>query len=546
MRYRPKLAASYSHQPEVPESAWPPVKKTQYINLALIRTEQASKEYSCQTICGDIMKDKYDDVFTDVGDGARLIFEGHSGCGKTTMMNKVSQDWAKGKIFSSSLLFLVYLRRFGGELDIKLEHILQSIPVDYSDEEIQQICGYIEDNQGRSVVFALDGLDEYCSENKEMRTTFIDRLIRGELLSKSVVIVASRPAASQKFRRNATKCIKVLGFLKTQIYEYVDSCFKEEAGEAQGLKLYLEHHPNIMHMCCLPLHVAMVTYLYEIEGASLPQTETEIYHHFILSTLLCSICKRNESGFEQSSRRSSLSSFDQLSSEDRSMFDLILKLAYQATVVKPQQVFSPSDVQELISKQSNDTGNNESTLGLLFVDPCFVKCGLEEIYTFWHLNFQEYLAACYVVGHNVDEQKGIIAEYGDDQKLAVVWKFYCGMTQFSDKQTMDNFKRLFDKTKSNVLLQLHCVHESQQKCLCTHVVKSYNSTITLNKELLNPVDFTALGFMLTHSDEPVTKLAMTSCHVGPEGVDALVKEICNTNLLLKSLRFIVCVCVCVC
>ena len=228
------------------------------------------------------------------------------------------------------------------------------------------------------------------------------------------------------------------------------------------------------------------------------------------------------------------------------MFDLILKLAYQATVVKPQQVFSPSDVQELISKQSNDTGNNESILGLLFVDPCFVKCGLEEIYTFLHLNFQEYLAACYVVGHNVDEQKGIIAEYGDDKKLAVVWKFYCGMTQFSDKQTMDNFKRLFDKTKSNVLLQLHCVHESQQKCLCTHVVKSYNSTITLNKELLNPVDFTALGFMLTHSDEPVTKLAMTSCHVGPEGVDALVKEICNTNLLLKSLRFIVCVCVCVC
>ena len=65
MRHRPKLAASYSHQPEVPESAWPPVKKTQYINLALIRTEQASKEYSCQTICGDIMKDKYDDVFTD-------------------------------------------------------------------------------------------------------------------------------------------------------------------------------------------------------------------------------------------------------------------------------------------------------------------------------------------------------------------------------------------------------------------------------------------------------------------------------------------------
>ena len=41
MKHRPKLAAFYSHQPEVPEGTWPPVKKTQYINLALIRTEQA-------------------------------------------------------------------------------------------------------------------------------------------------------------------------------------------------------------------------------------------------------------------------------------------------------------------------------------------------------------------------------------------------------------------------------------------------------------------------------------------------------------------------
>ena len=40
-KYRPNLAAYYRHQPEVPEDTWPPVKKTQYINLALIRIERA-------------------------------------------------------------------------------------------------------------------------------------------------------------------------------------------------------------------------------------------------------------------------------------------------------------------------------------------------------------------------------------------------------------------------------------------------------------------------------------------------------------------------
>ena len=102
------MVSFYSHQPEVPEGAWPPVKKTQYINLALIKIEQMvdfSKEYLRDTIRGsidDIMKDKddikYNEVFAELNDGARLLFEGRPGCGKTTMMNKVSQDWARGAI----------------------------------------------------------------------------------------------------------------------------------------------------------------------------------------------------------------------------------------------------------------------------------------------------------------------------------------------------------------------------------------------------------------------------------------------------------------
>ena len=543
MRHRPKLAAFYSHQPEVPEGAWPPVKKTQYINLALIRTEQAidfSKEYPRQTIRGsvdDIMKDKndieYDDVFKDVGDGDRLIFEGRPGCGKTTMMNKVSQDWGNERIFKSLLLFLVHLRRFGSRSDVNLADILRSTTMDFSDEEIQHMCTYIEENSGKGVVFALDGLDEYCPKKKN--STFIHQLIRKQRLSSSVVIVASRPAASQKYRRDATKCIEVLGFLKPQIYEYIDSYFAGHDDKVEGLKTYLEHHPNVMHMCYLPLHVAMIAYLYEKEGDSLPQTETEIYRHFTLYTLLRSICKRSESDCEEA-RWFNLSSFDKLPPEDKAIFDLILELAYRATVVKPQQVFSASDVQNLVSKQSSDTGNDESTLGLVVVDRCFVKYGLEEIFTFLHLTFQEYLASCYIVSRSADELKLIIAKYGGDDKLGIVWKFYCGMTQFSDKQKMDSFEQLFDKTKSNVLLQLHYAHESQQKCLCTHVVKSYNSAITLNKTSLNPADFTALGFVLTHSDEPATDLALTSCHIGPEGLAALVKEIGDSCLQLKLLR----------
>ena len=548
MKHRPKLATFYSHQPEVPEGAWPPVKKTQYINLALIRTEQTidfNKEFLRQTIRGsvdDIMKDKddikYDDVFTDpeVDEGARLVFEGRPECGKTTMMNKVSQDWAKWKIFSSCLLFLVHLRRFGNRSDIDLEIVLRSTPVNFSDEEFQQIRTQIENDEGKGVVFALDGLDEYCPEKKKYKSTFIHKLICGEVLPKSIVIVASRPAASQKYRRNATKCVEVLGFLKQQIYEYIDSYFVGDEDKVLGLRTYLEHHPNVMHMCYLPLHMAMVTYLYEVEGASLPQTETEIYKHFTLSTLLRSIRKRGEMEVDNE-EEFSLSCFDDLQQEDKLIFDLILELAYQSTVVDPKQVFSADEVRKFASRQSNNSGSNENSLGLVVVDKYFVRYGLKEIYTFLHLTFQEFLAACHIVRLSSQDQKDIILKYGGDKKLGVVWKFYCGMTQFSDEQKMHNFEQLYEKSKDDVLLQLHCAHESQLDSLCTHIVKAYDSSIVLDKQSLNPADFTALGYVLTHSIVPTTELAITSCHIGPEGLSALVKAINNSSFSLRILRY---------
>ena len=547
LKHRPKLAAFYSHQPEVPVDTWPPVKKTQYINLALIRTEQPNfnKEFLRQTIRGsfdDIMKDKddikYDEVFTEVEEGARLLFEGRPGCGKTTMMNKVSQDWAKWKIFSSCLLFLVHLRRFGNRSDINLETVLRSTPVDFSEEDFQQIQTHIEDNQGEGVVFALDGLDEYCPGKKEMKTTFVHRLIKGQILPKSIVIVASRPAASQKYRRDSTRCIEVLGFLKEQIYDYIDSYYdgnKDKHSLVLGLRTYLEHHPNVMHMCYLPLHMAMVTYLYEVEGASLPQTETEIYRHFTFSTLLRSIRRRDEMEIDDE-EEFCFQSFNDLQPEDRGVFDCILKLAYEATVVNPQQVFSAEEVRKFTSTRSNDTANSDNLLGLIVVDKYFVRYGLKEIYTFLHLTFQEFLSACHIVHLDSQAQDEIILKYGGNKSLGVVWKFYCGMTQFSDEK-MHNFKQLVEKTKSEVPLHLCCAHESQQNVLCTHTIDSYGSKIVLNSLSLNPADFTALGYVLTHSNVPATELAITSCNIGPEGLSALEKAVnVSPPPTLKTLR----------
>ena len=544
MKYQPKLSAFYCHQPEVPEGAWPRVNKTQYVNLALIRTDHVldfGKEYvrwSCYDHIDDIVADKddiqYDDVFTDVNDGARLLFEGRPGCGKTTMMHKISQDWSKGKIFSSCLLFLVHLRQFGNNSDIELTDLVQSA-VNFTDEEVKDICTTITATDGKGVVFILDGLDEYCPKKK--KDSVVYKIIERKFFSSSVTIVASRPAASRKYRGIATKCVEVLGFLKKQIYDYIESYFSEGDSKIQGLKTYLDHHPNVMHMCYLPLHVAMIVSLYEIEGDSLPQTETEIYDHFTHSILLRSMCKRTELDEPY------LESCDHLSDEDKPIFEFILKIAFQATVINHQQVFRADDVEDnTISKEDIrklSAGNDESTLGLIVVDRSRGRKGVENIFTFPHLTFQEYLAACHIARCTVAKQEEIIQKHGHDNKLNVVWKFYCGMMKLSDSRKEDVFKMLISQTSSDGLLQLQCAHESQQVFACSHVVQTLGGSIQLKKCTLNPADCTAIAYVLVNSNNPASELGLTLCNIGPEGYNAIVTG-ANENLMpIKSLRFVI-------
>ena len=559
-----------------------------YINLALIKQKAIdfSKDYVRQTIHGsmdDVIKDKdeitYEAAFNDLEDGALVILEGRPGCGKTTLMHKLSQDWEKRSVLASSLFILVHFRIFSNRSDIGLKEILRVACRDFTDGEISEMHSLIEKDSGGGVVFALDGLDEYSPESKD---NFLYRLIKRDRLVNSVVIVASRPAASQKFRKYAMKHVEVLGFLKSQIHEYIKSYYidnQDNAGgqvstedqdkaegqggqdiaegqdkdqdkaegqhKAEGLLKYLDCHLNVMHMCYLPLHTAMVAYLYDVEGAALPQTETEIYRHFTLWTLIRSFQKRNgdpDTPFI-------MEDFDDLVGVDKKVFHLILKLAYTATV-QSKQVFTFREVKKCISEQlpNSSSGNEEASLGLIVIDRYFVKYGLDETYAFIHLTLQEYLSACYIAYQSEEEQVKIIEQYGSAENFAEVWKYFCGI----GKCSLDNLEILLKETKdegavrkphsrkkvvSNTLLHLHCAFESQNETMCTRVVETYDSNISLHDQTLNPSDMTALGYVIANSKTPLKQLALASCRLGPEGLSALLMEIKDDcSLPIEALR----------
>ncbi len=527
-QYRSILINKYTEQPKIPEDTWPPVSHSTFINLALIKQEginKGSSSYSRCTIQGDaddIMKDKesirYEEVFSHLSSGARLLIEGRPGSGKTTLVHKVSHDWAKGKLKFNHcrLLLLIHLRGFLNDPEVDLERIIKCYY--HHKAVVDDIVTYVHRRSGLGLYLILDGLDEYIPRKDK---TFIFDLIKKEILPKSVVIVASRPAGVARFRYIATKQVEVLGFLNDQISEYIDGYTFSVESKSEDLHKYLDEHPNVHHMCYLPIHAAMVCYLFDYLDVDLPQTETEIYDQFTRHTLLRSISRH-------SGNLLCLDSIESLPEQEKEVFNKINTLAYEKTVSGKQSVLQ-SDVDHLFnSAESNDF------FGLITVDIKAIGCVFQKMYTFLHLTFQEFLAAYHISHLKSDEQQDLITLHGESKHMLQVWKFYCGLVQFDE--ICNQFKTLFDSMNCDTLFSVQCSFESQQQHTCDSIIES--NSLSFKDKFLTPSDFTAISYVIFNTVQHIVhKLVFDSCTLSREGIDTLSEKVGEKLSLITTLCF---------
>ena len=386
---------------------WPPLNLMKFVNLVLVQQQKQARDIGLKTVgtdidevCGDKTQVSFNDLFTEIDHRSLILLEGRPGSGKTTLLLKISCDWSKGAVLcKTKLVILVQLRRLDLKSDIHLDDLLEAACNRLTSQEIRFLSSYIEGSQGEGVVFLLDGFDEYAPCTG--KSNLITKLITKQFCSESIVVLSSRPAATLPFRKHAKKYIEVAGFLKPQIFEYIHSYYEDEE-KATRLIEHLETHPNLLDICYLPLHCAMLIYLSE-ESRVLPKTETEFYHDFTISTLLRSCHKRGQFG----DAPFMLESYSDLQAADKIVFDKICKLAYEATV-NSKQVFRSSELHSYnLHFESGSTGNENSSLSLLVIDQVFVKYGKDETYSFVHLTIQEYLSAVYLA--NLDHDQRIVA-----------------------------------------------------------------------------------------------------------------------------------------
>ena len=421
------------------------------------------------------------------------MLEGRPGSGKTTLVHNVIKDWAEGEALAKAkYLFFVTLRLLNSEgRDETLPDLLRLF---YSnDEELKTTREYIEKNDGEGVCFVIDGLDEYQPQNK--KKSVIYNLLDKITLPRAMIIVSSRPSATPTLKKDVvTKRIEVFGFSKQQIFEYIDN-FQFGSSPARKLKEYLASNPNILDMCYLPVHAAMICFLFRYDQECTSCTQTKIYEQFTMLIIHRHLTRRNAD--------TELPSLKELHGMLKKYFDDLCRLAFNMTT-ESKQVISPHELGFQLSPCAGSHGDDEYSLGLVTVYHTIHLTGRHQNYAFLHLTFQEFLAAYHIANLDTSQQMEIIEQYSVSKHMLTVWTFYCGLINF--QSGLMRFKKL-KKSCTDESLVMRYGYESQRLDVCDEVVKHLNGSLVFY-DLLTPTDLLAISYVVGTTSQTVAALSL--------------------------------------
>ena len=513
-RAKKLLLDLYSATSEVPSDSWPPSGTRTFINLILVESRKeptAVTDYFVREnpdkVIAEKKKVEYERVFYDYSSGGLILLEGRPGSGKTTLVHKIIKDWTKGKVLvNARWVVLITLRDLNNR---KVESLYDVLT--YFCQNDEGVTKEVARHNGEGLCLVIDGLDEYQPQDRNCSPIY--QVLYKTILPKAMVIVSSRPAATKDLKWDKlNKRIEVFGFTREQIYEYIDYFpFGSTSSNSDVSKMYpaklkncLQSNPSILNMCYLPVHAAMICFLFNSRSEHILITRTKIYEEFTCSTILRHLTRYN--------REERLESLQGLTGDTKKHFDDLCLLAFRMTINSKQMVLT----QEMgVQLSEGSLPEDRKYLGLVTISSTAKLSGFHSSYTFLHLTFQEFLAAVYISSLDMADQMRVIEEHSNSA-MSTVWTFYCGLVDFSNGVERLH-KLLCAGSYGKQFMQF--AFESQQPAVCDEVVKYTCGEFRSDMFGETLSDF---GYVISATSQPISKL----------DICGLYGKIMNASLLL--------------
>ncbi|XP_037396795.1 NACHT, LRR and PYD domains-containing protein 3-like isoform X2 [Pygocentrus nattereri] len=531
-----------------------------------------------------------------------VLTRGIAGIGKTVSVQKFILDWIEGKANQDvTFIFPLPFRELNLIKHKKLS-LMDLLHLFFPQTKQFRLIDLIN-CADCTVMFILDGLDEcrpplHLEKNEilsdETESASVDvlltNLIRGKLLSSSLLWITTRPAAvSQILLQHINLVTEIRGFSDPQKEEYFRKRISDQR-LAKEIITHIKSSRSLYIMCHIPVFcwisaTVLEEMLSEVEIGEIPRTLTQMFTYFLNFQIKHSSqkCRGNR---------------DTNLHQTRNIILALGKLAFQQ-LENGNIIFYEDDLRQC-GINIKDVSVYSEVCTQIFREESALH--LEKVFSFIHLTVQEFLAALYAFFSFISNHRNVLLEQAtgcfaffkkpqmfdflscavdkalksENEHLNLFLRFLLGFSLESNQTLLQRLlpelrksshskeqivwyikKKIRENPSAEKSINLfHCLNELNDHSLVQEVQKYLNRSNNsgFSGAKLSPAQWSALVFVLLNSEEqldefilrkydpseecllrllPVVKASRKAvlghCSITEEGCVALVKAL-KSNL----------------
>ena len=477
----------------------------------------------------------------------RILIEGAPGIGKTVLAKEIAYQWATNEILTEiNIFFLIYLR------DPQLQSITTTKQlVEYmsmgclNDEQITTFNQYLVNSKGEHLCIVMDGFDEYPPSLQE--NSFIVDIINDGVLPEATVVITSRPTATVSLHDRVDRRIDILGLPKEERDKYISQALSSTPTKKTELERHLKQKPVINGLCFVPLHLAVLLYLFQ--QGSLPETLTEMNESFILHTIYRNLKKdgKTPSGL-----------VSKLTNVPKPVLDIVYDLSELAFkgLQENKLVFTFEEMKQ-VCPFIDETVGAINGFGLLQAVQHYphegAAAGTTTSHNFLHYTMQEYLAALHVSNLPSEQQSSLMKKTFWDGHYNFMWMMFVGIVgvnseifvNFVSKGKVYKRKsgiRMAENILSDKRKRLHvfqCYMEAKSSTEAPDVISDMfkDDKVIIDKVKLLPHHISSLMTFMSNSSLQWKVLELKECNITDVGMNVLEQFISENLSTLEYVDF---------